>query len=234
MHNYLIITGASRGIGKAIAAAFLAAGWQVLNLSRHTCDLEQVKNIPLDLAAADWETALEPDLKNSLPTTSRICLVHNAATLYKDRVNSITAEQLRQVLEVNVVAPARLNRLILPYMQAGSSIIYIGSTLSEKAVSNAFSYVTSKHAIAGMMKATCQDVAGSGIHTACICPGFTDTPMLRKHLNQDEQTLVQIQEMTAFKRLVQPVEIAKMVLFCADQPVINGAVIHANLGQIGA
>ena len=44
---------------------------------------------------------------------------------------------------------------------------------------HSFSYVVSKHALVGMMRATCQDLAGREIHTACICPGFTDTEMFR-------------------------------------------------------
>jgi 3-oxoacyl-[acyl-carrier protein] reductase len=67
-------------------------------------------------------------------------------------------------------------------MGPGSSVLYVGSTLSEKAVPGSFSYVVSKHAQLGMMRATCQDLMGTGIHTAMVCPGFTDTEMLRNHL----------------------------------------------------
>ena len=117
-------------------------------------------------------------------------------------------------------------------MQSGSSIIYVGSTLSEKAVANSFSYVTSKHAIIGSMRATCQDLAGTNIHTACVCPGFTDTDMLRTHVGESEDILTAIAEGVTFQRLLKPEEIAKTLYFCATNPAINGSVIHANLGQI--
>ena len=117
-------------------------------------------------------------------------------------------------------------------MSAGSAILYVGSTLSEKAVANSFTYVTSKHAMLGMMRATCQDLAGLKIHTACICPGFTDTEMLRAHVGQDPDILESIAGGSALGRLIEPTEIADLLFFSAENPIINGAVLHGNLGQI--
>ena len=93
-----------------------------------------------------------------------------------------------------------------------------------------FSYVVSKHAQVGMMRATCQDLAGTGIHTACVCPGFTDTEMLRDHVPVD--AMDSVRGMSAFNRLTEPGEIADALLWAASSPVINGSVIHANLGQV--
>ena len=83
----------------------------------------------------------------------------------------------------------------------------------------------------GMMRASCQDLTSTGIHTACICPGFTDTEMLRAHVGGSEEVLEAIGGLSTFGRLIDPSEIAETILFCAENPVINGAVIHANLGQ---
>ena len=110
-------------------------------------------------------------------------------------------------------------------------MIYVGSTLSEKAVSGAFSYVVSKHAQLGLMRATCQDLMGKGIHTALVCPGFTDTEMLRTHLGNDEDTLRAIGGGNSFGRLVAADEIAELIVWAHAHPVINGTVVHANLGQ---
>mmetsp|Transcript_34488 Transcript_34488/g.63897 ORF Transcript_34488/g.63897 Transcript_34488/m.63897 type:complete len:119 (-) Transcript_34488:226-582(-) len=115
-------------------------------------------------------------------------------------------------------------------MTRGSSIIFVGSTLSEKAVSGALTYSTSKHALVGLMRATTQDLFGSGIHCVMVCPGFTDTPMLRKHLS-DPEVLSAIASNNSFNRLVEPSEIASVVTDASLSPVLNGAIIHANLGQ---
>ena len=115
-------------------------------------------------------------------------------------------------------------------MPSGSSILYVGSTLAEKAVPNSYSYVVTKHALIGMMRATCQDLAGRGIHTACICPGFTDTEMLRAHV--PDEAMDAVRGLSAYGRLIEPSEIAHTLHWAAESPVINGAVLHANLGQV--
>jgi NAD(P)-dependent dehydrogenase (short-subunit alcohol dehydrogenase family) len=99
-------------------------------------------------------------------------------------------------------------------------------------VANTHAYVVSKHAVIGQMRATCQDLAGSMIHTAAICPGFTETEMLSEHLGANPGIYEQITATIAHGRLAQPSEIADTIWFASQTPVINGAIIDANLGQI--
>jgi NAD(P)-dependent dehydrogenase (short-subunit alcohol dehydrogenase family) len=134
-------------------------------------------------------------------------------------------------LELNLVSATGLNQRLIPFMQPGSCILYIGSTLAEKAVPGVASYVIAKHALAGMMRATCQDLAGRGIHTCMLCPGFTDTEQLRELIGDDPEILAAVTGLSAFDRLITPEEIADLVVFSARSPVLNGALIHANLGQ---
>ena len=227
---HLVITGASAGIGTATAELFQKNGFDVVNLSRRPCPLSGVKNIACDLSQPDFIPAMQSELSDALEGSKQIALIHNAALLINDNIASTDSAQLRRVLETNIVAASSLNQLLIPRMGEGSSVIYVGSTLGEKAVPNSFTYATSKHAVIGMMRATCQDLAGSGIHTACINPGFTNTEMLRDHVPAD--VMPQIAAMSAFERLIEPEEIATALLFAVQNPVINGAAINANLGQI--
>ena len=227
---HLVITGASAGIGTATAELFQKNGFDVVNLSRRPCPLSGVKNIACDLSQPDFIPAIQSELSDALEGSKQIALIHNAALLINDNIASTDSAQLRRVLEINIVAASSLNQLLIPRMGEGSSVIYVGSTLGEKAVPNSFTYATSKHAVIGMMRATCQDLAGSGIHTACINPGFTNTEMLRDHVPVD--VMPQIAAMSAFERLIEPEEIATALLFAVQNPVINGAAINANLGQI--
>lgn len=231
MNNYVIITGANKGIGKSIAHFFSLNHWKVINISRNASD-KRYLNYKIDLSISGWERNLKNDIEKFIYNSDMICLVHNAACYEKDTVYSIDVEKFRNSIAINVIAPAILNRMILPYMKKCSSIIYIGSTLSCKAVKGAFSYITAKHGVVGMMRATCQDLDDTGIHTTCICPGFTDTDMLRQHIGEDQDKLNQIRSISSAKRLIDPHEIATLVFYCANNPVINGSVIHANLGQI--
>ncbi|MGQ9660663.1 MAG: SDR family NAD(P)-dependent oxidoreductase [Thermochromatium sp.] len=229
--NQLIITGASSGIGRAIAARFIESGWRVLNLSRRPCPEAGVENLSVDLESPASLEAVIETLPDRIATAGRLCLVHNASVMRTDRIDALPDADLRRVLELNLVSPNRLNQCLLPRMGAGSSVIYIGSTLSEKAVPGVASYVIVKHALVGMMRATCQDLAGRGIHTCLICPGFTDTEQLRALIGDDAETLAAITAMNAFGRLITPAEIAAVVAWASESPVLNGSVIHAHLGQ---
>ncbi|UTA46419.1 SDR family oxidoreductase [Simiduia sp. 21SJ11W-1] len=233
----LVITGGSKGIGRAVIERFLAEGYGVLNISRNACEVDGVVNLAIDMGDIQWpargEAAIQAAVSKFLPDgRGQIALVHNAARMNKDRVDAIAADDFAAVLQLNVVAPSQLNQILLPAMASGSAIVYVGSTLSEKAVANTCSYVTSKHALVGLMRATCQDLAGKGIHTNCVCPGFTDTEMLRTHVGGDESILASIASGVTFNRLIAPAEMAEAIYTAATQPVFNGAIMHANLGQV--
>ncbi|MCZ6888135.1 MAG: SDR family NAD(P)-dependent oxidoreductase [Gammaproteobacteria bacterium] len=226
----LLITGASAGIGLKTAELFVANDYTVVNLSRRRCPIDAVTHVNCDLATPGFLDNISGQLGPMLDRAEQIVLIHNACRLNGDSALETSSNLFREVLEVNVLAPNTLNYFSIPFMGRGSSIIYVGSTLSEKAVSGSYTYVVTKHAQVGMMRAMCQDLAGTGIHTACICPGFTDTEMLREHVTGD--AMDQVMGMSAFGRLIEPSEIADALLWATRSPVINGSVIHANLGQI--
>ena len=229
--NIAIITGASVGIGRATAEAFMADGYQVHNLARRPCPAPGVNNLSCDLSStASIELACKT-LETAIVGARSVALVHNASQMLKDSAANCDSDALRRVLETNVVAINTLNHKLLPHLPRSSSVIYVGSTLSEKAVPGSFSYVVSKHAQLGMMRATCQDLMGSGLHTALVCPGFTDTEMLRTHLGDDPGVERLFAEMNSFGRLINPTEIAELIRWAHHNPVINGSVLHANLGQ---
>ena len=237
MNKVLIITGASKGIGLATAQHFASNGYRVVNISRSVCPLEGVTNVTVDLSDQAWlsthgDAILSAVSGGKSDALDNVVLVHNAAMMTKDSVSHLQADVLRQVLELNVVAIAQLNALLIPCLPQGSAIIYISSTLGTKAVANTHAYVVSKHAVIGQMRASCQDLAGTMIHTAAICPGFTETEMLSEHLGANPDIRQQIVETIAHGRLAQPSEIADTVWFASQTPVINGAIIDANLGQI--
>lgn len=233
MSKLAIITGASSGIGAAAAARFLEQGFTTINVSRRNCPIEGVENICGDLGDSAAARLVAGDLANEIQRLNpqQVALVHNAALMLKDDTEHCSDEDFANVLQINVAAINTLNRELVPLLKQDSSVLYVGSTLSEKAVPGAFSYVVTKHAQLGMMRATCQDLMGRGIHTALICPGFTDTEMLRSHIGNDPAIMSAISNMNSFHRLIKPEEIAEMIIWAHHNPVINGSVIHGNLGQ---
>uniref|UniRef100_A0A7S3G6T5 Uncharacterized protein n=1 Tax=Palpitomonas bilix TaxID=652834 RepID=A0A7S3G6T5_9EUKA len=245
----LIVTGASSGIGEAIAARFATAGWDVTNLSRRPCPVEGVKSKKVDMSdPSDTErvcdeVAKELDAATSASSQldqSRLCIVHNAASQPVDSMADPRrrAEDMQKELNIQVVSPSLLTSRLSPHLQAwkgGSSVIYIGSTLSEKAVPNKALYSTCKHAMVGMMRATVQDFFGKGVHTALVCPGFTETPLLVNALKDADasgELEKRLLSNVSFGRMVKPEEIASVVEFVANNPATNGTILHANLGQL--
>lgn len=232
MSKKLIITGASKGIGLATAQLFASEGYEIINISRTPCPIDGSTTLAIDLGNSEWEAQHGPQIVSALKGADTITLIHNAAMMTKDSVSDLAADVLRRVLELNVVASSILNRLVLPLMKSGSSILYVSSTLGTKAVANTHAYVVSKHAAIGQMRATCQDLVGKDVHTAAVCPGFTETEMLAEHLGANPKMRDEINAKVVLGRLVQPIEIASTLWFCAHNPVINGAIIDANLGQV--
>lgn len=230
MENYLVITGGSRGIGEKTIATFQHQGWQTINLSRSPCQLAGVVNIPIDLSSNTSITQQAALILNSVKDAQKIVLVHNATFYQPDRIDQLSLETLQTTLQTNIVACAALNNILLPVM-TGGAIIYIGSTLAVKAVPGSASYIISKHALIGLMKATCQDLLGRAIHTCCICPGLVDTQLLKEVM--DEATIdYLLNNVIIGKRLIEPQEIADLIYFCANTNIINGATLQANLGQV--
>jgi len=227
-----IITGASAGIGTETARKLLAADWAVTNLSRRPCPESEVDSIACDFADPSAVADACATVAAQAQEAEQVVLIHNSSLLANDGAGEVAPERFMEIMQINLGAPNALNSAVLPHMKTGSAVIYVGSTLSEKAVPGSYTYVTSKHATIGMMRATCQDLAGRGIHTACVCPGFTDTEMLRSHIGTDPETEAAVASMSAFGRLIRPDEIAETIVWAATHPVVNGAVLHANLGQV--
>ncbi len=231
-NKLLLITGASQGIGRQTAERFLRSGYAVVNISRRPSGLAGVNQVCADLQDPNWANHCKDTLLAHCANADEIVLIHNAACQQFDSVESLSASDFQRVLQINLIAPQQLNQLLIPAMGEGSAVLYVGSTLAEKAVPGCASYVASKHGLIGLMRSTVQDLVGRGIHTACVCPGFTETEMLKAQLDGNEGLRETFTGMVSFGRLIAPAEIAETLWFCAQNPVINGAIIHANLGQV--
>ncbi|MFZ6179242.1 SDR family NAD(P)-dependent oxidoreductase [Nannocystis pusilla] len=227
----VVLTGGSAGIGQAIAARSRADGRRVINLSRRPCPVEGVENLAVDLGEAAAVAEAIARVRDLVGARGRVHLIHNAAFPIADAVTEFDARACEQAMRINVVTPAELTAGLLPTMAPGSSVIFIGSTLSEKGVPGRLTYCASKHALVGLLRATVQDLFGAGIHAVCVCPGFVDTPLLDPLRALGPEVMQRVLGMISYGRLLSPEEVADIVAFCVERPSLNGAVIHANLGQ---
>lgn len=231
MSDTVVLTGGSAGIGMAIAARSRADGRRVINLSRRPCPVEGVENLAVDLGEPAAVADALVRVRRLLGAPGRVHLIHNAAYPIADAVTDFDVRACEQAMRINVITPAELTAGLLPLLAAGSSVIFIGSTLSEKGVPGRLTYVASKHALIGLLRATVQDLFGRGIHAVCVCPGFVDTPLLDPLRARGPEVLQSVLGMISFGRLLTPEEVADIVAFTLERPTLNGAIIHANLGQ---
>lgn len=226
----VIVTGGSAGIGLAVAERFVARSARVLSLARRRCPIDAVESIVVDLGNPEAIPTALAQIREHMLLTGPVHLIHNAAVMPTDTAMDFDSQVFERTLRLNVTTPAELNAGLIPRMRRGSSIVFIASTLSDKGVAGRLSYVTSKHAVLGLMRATVQDLFGTGIHCVCVAPGFTDTAMLAPGLATPAFAQA-VRDMVSFGRLLEPEEIADIVEFATRTPALNGAIVHANLGQ---
>lgn len=229
--KHAVVTGASSGIGRTTVARLLAEGWQVHGVARRGCTVEGAVSHAVDLVAPGGVAALAEAVLPLLAGAERLALVHAAGVMASDAADRLDEAAWELTLRLNVTVPALLTAALAAALRPGSAVIYVGSTLSEKAVAGRLSYCASKHAVVGLMRATVQDFFGRGVHAVCVCPGFTDTELLRPIFDANPGLEAQVAATMSLGRLARPEEIADVIAFCIAQPVLNGAVIHANLGQ---
>jgi 3-oxoacyl-[acyl-carrier protein] reductase len=240
-----IVTGSSKGIGAAITKLFYETQeWVVIGLSRSPLNVSyDPANFIQILGDLNTKAPLN-ELLSKLPSLiaergiKEICVVHNFGYTHNASVLETTDQDWELTYSSNVNVPFYFTRELSPLMPKGSSHIYIGSTLSTIAVANSASYITSKHALAGLMKAAAIDLAPHGIRCNLVCPGFTKTNMAEKVIKYSagkngisyEDSIESIAQQSPLKRLLEPTEIANFVYYLANNPSISGEIIHVNGG----
>ncbi len=185
----VLVTGASSGIGRALAYAFARRGARVVLVARREDRLEAVRReiepytpdalvIPADLTD---ETQLEQVITRTLETFGRIdVLVNNAGMTHSGPLQSLDPKVIEKVLRLNLWVAIRLTQLALPHMLAQKEgyILNIGSGLSRIALPQMTSYVAAKHGLAAFGDALRRELMGTGIHLTHVLPSWTQTEML--------------------------------------------------------
>ena len=206
----VFVTGATRGIGQAVAIAYQAAGAKVIGTGTKASS-----GIKLDgyfqsnfdeyeqlHACADFVRRVKPDV-----------LINNAGTNHNESFVDIDAQEFERIHRVNVLAPLKLCQAALPHMIAKKwgRIINISSIWGKISKEHRASYSASKFALDGMTTALAIEHATDGILANCIAPGFTDTELTRKILG--EEGIRQIVATIPIRRMASTEEIARFVIW---------------------
>jgi NAD(P)-dependent dehydrogenase (short-subunit alcohol dehydrogenase family) len=180
----VLITGASRGIGRATTLRLASAGWDVIATVRSVQDAERlvadaapgtIKTVSLDVTDAEQVAGLAAELPERLDA-----VVNNAGIVVAGPLEGLTADDLRRQLEVNVVGPLAVTNAVLPKLRTSRGRIVLVSSLSGRISSPMTgAYNASKFALEGMADAWRVELRPWGIAVALIEPAMTDTDMWR-------------------------------------------------------
>jgi 3-hydroxy acid dehydrogenase/malonic semialdehyde reductase len=209
-----IVTGASSGIGAAIARALTDAGARVAGGARRVEQLETALALELDVTdPASCERFVEAAMRE---LGGLDILVNNAGlSLGRDPFDAGSEEDEETVLETNVHGVLRMTRLCLPHIRDGGHIVNVGSIAGRQAYENAAVYVTSKFAVRGFTYALREDLLGRPIHLTTVDPGLVETNFSRIRFRGDEE------KATAVYADVEPLtpdDVAECVLFAVTRP----------------
>jgi NAD(P)-dependent dehydrogenase (short-subunit alcohol dehydrogenase family) len=201
--RHAIVTGASSGIGKAIAERLLAEGWTVTGVSRSEPAIgdPRFRFAPIDLAAGDAVA----EAVQALPQAD--ALVHAAGLVRVGRIGEENLDDGALMWRTHVDAAVRLVERLVPAMPDGGRIVLIGSRLASGAVGRA-QYAASKAAMLGLCRSWAIELAPRGITVNVVAPGATDTPMLR-----DPARASVTPKLPPIGRFVRPEEVAALTAF---------------------
>jgi NAD(P)-dependent dehydrogenase (short-subunit alcohol dehydrogenase family) len=241
----VLITGALTGIGRATALAFAREGARIAISGRRDEVgqklVEELREIGAEAEYWRSDVRHDQDVRDLVDKTvarfGRLDIaVNNAGTEGKTGpVTDQTAESYAATFDTNVLGTLLSMkhelRVMLP--QGSGSIVNISSSYGSVGAAGASVYVASKHAVEGMTKSAALEVAGTGVRVNVVAPGTTDTGMLTRFTNTDENKAALVSTVPV-KRLGTPDEIAHVIVFVAsaNASYMTGASIPVDGGML--
>lgn len=221
-----LVTGASSGIGAAVAIAFAESGWEVMAAGRDEGRLEEVADVSEHIATWSGELTESEDcdelVADAVDEFGAIdCLVNSAGILLRGNAEETTDEMWRETLSINLDAAFYLSRAALQHLiKSEGSIINVASYWGLKGGERALAYSASKGGLIMLTKAMAVDHAADGLRVNAICPGGVDTPLLSQEVAAADGDVAEFLELVAEdspnKRIATPEDIAALTLFLAS------------------
>ena len=235
MKKTVVITGASRGIGRAMAIAFADAGYSVIatyNKDKAAADEvakgRDITFFQLDVTDFDAVNRFSTEV---LKTRAVDVLINNAGIARQKLFTDVTLDEYREMMATNADSVFFVTQAFARGMikRHRGSIINISSMWGEVGASCEVDYSMSKAAVIGFTKALAKELGPSGITVNCIAPGVVETDMVKC---LGSEVLKELADETPLGRNGKPEEIARLALFLAEDNFITGQIIGQNGGFV--
>jgi NAD(P)-dependent dehydrogenase (short-subunit alcohol dehydrogenase family) len=244
-HTISLVTGAGRGIGRAVAVKLSAAGHRVALTARSADQLAETAAacpgetlvVPADMTAPE---AVEEVFGKVEATWGPVeVLVANAGVASSSPLDRTSDEEWHRIIELNLTAPFRCLRRAVPSMkQRGyGRIVVMGSVASKRGEPYIAAYTAAKHGVLGLVRSAAAELARTGITVNAVCPAYVDTPMtdfsvssiVEKTGRSPEEARRILERKQPIGRLITVDEVAEAVWFC----VVNGGVTGQGINVDG-
>lgn len=238
-----LITGGSKGIGRATVKMFLDLGAEVIFTARNEKDIEsfeaELKNEGLEATGLVADSSNPEDTDKIKKWISKNwkkldVLVNNAGINIRKKANDYSEEELRKVLEINLVAPFEISRKLFPFLRksGNASIINVASSAAIQDVGTGTPYSMSKSGLLQQTRSLAVEWAQDGIRVNAVSPWFTKTPLTEGYLHNEEK-MNSIINRTPLNRVAEAEEMSSIISFLAmdNSSFITGQNIVADGGM---
>jgi len=240
-----MITGGSRGIGRATARMFAQAGSDVIinfkgDKASARSAVEEAASFGVRAQAyqADVGEKSQVDamVASIIKDFGRIdILVNNAGIWIHNPIDAMTEERLRETVDINLMGSFYTAMAVVPYMkkQGSGVIINISSTAGQRGEAFHSPYAATKSGVIGLTKSLAAELVGDNIRVNCVAPGWVETDMSRPSLDSEEEA-AEVLSKIPMGRVGTPEELAGPILFMASDMAsfITGEVLNVNGGAV--
>jgi len=231
-----VVTGASRGIGAAIARAALEEGDSVALIARGAAVIELAQSLG-DAAAGFQCDVADPEsvgktIDAVLARFGRIdTLVNNAGVHRGGKVHRLTDEAWQEVLQVNLTGAMNMTRSAVVHMAEGSSVVNVGAVVGFRGFPGDAAYASSKAGLSGHTKALAIELAPKAITANLVIPGLVLTEMTSE---LSEAALDKMTQQIPLRRFAEDHEIAEVVCWVAQSQYMTGALVPVDGGLLSS